>query len=88
MSSNVIKLSDKLNDATKYTPLDMLEEVIERIEKNPQIRKVIVIMWDETANFADQILWHTVGTTREEHLHMLSRAKDEYLIDYALEHTH
>jgi len=86
--SNLIKLSDKYNDARLYTIEDMLDEVKERVQENPQIKKAVVILFDETAEYTKQILWHVVGTTRREHLGLLSRAKDEYMMDWAFEHTH
>jgi len=86
---NIIKLSDVLNDGAKLSVVDMLKEAIERIEGDlPHIKKALVLLWDEKETMFEQIKWHQAGMNRREHLALLSKAKDEYLIEYAFDHQH
>jgi hypothetical protein len=80
-------MSDILDDGTRYSVSDMLEEAMERV-KELKIKKAIVILLDETAKPDNQIKWHQAGLCRTEHLRLLSMAKDDYLLEFALGHTH
>lgn len=80
---NVILLSDVLDNALTWSPLDMLR-VAARDMKNeyPHVKKAIVIFYDEDhPSSRKRIRWQQAGMVRSEVINLLSLAHNDFILD-------
>ena len=79
---NLIRLVDILDDATVWSPVDMLHDAKqEAIDKYKHIKKAIVIFYDEdNIDNRKRIRWSQAGMRRSEILNVLSLAKDDIIL--------
>lgn len=83
--SNVISLSNILEDGTKQSPREMLYEAIDRAnDELKHVKKAVVIFWDETAIPTEQIKWNQAGMTYREMMTLFTMAHDDLLIDFMM----
>jgi len=80
---NVIRLADVLDDATQWSPSDMLSVAVKDMQKEyPHIKKALVIFYDEqNPHNRKRIRWQQAGMRRSEILNLLSLAHDSIIMD-------
>jgi hypothetical protein len=84
----LLRLSDYTDNGKFDSVSDMLEMAMDRAT-DLNIKKAIVIFWDESeVEIERQVKWHQCGLSRREHLNLLSMAKNDFIIDTCLSHSH
>lgn len=81
-TDNLILLADVTNDATQWSPLDMLRTAAKDMQKQyPHVKKALVIFYDEdNSSNRKRIRWQQSGMRRSEILNLLSLAHDDIIL--------
>ncbi|RPI51238.1 MAG: hypothetical protein EHM49_07455 [Deltaproteobacteria bacterium] len=88
--SKIIKMAEKRDDGNLWTPEQMLEDAADRARAElSHIRKALVLFWDQdTSQPERELRWSQSGLTKREILKVLNLARDETLLEIAMNHTH
>ena len=76
--SNVIKLSDVLDNGMYHSVKDMLWEAAGRAEENPEIKIAVVLFLKEDGTIG----WNQAGlNTKRDHMNFFSKSHNDYILD-------